>query len=146
MEEMKLTDEEIVQVLECCIKEEHKDCPQCGEFVSQFDCMRNVISNALDLIHSLQADNIQLKWNYVDLKERYVKVLDLNEKVIAKQNAEIERLKTELSESRSIINTAHYKYHDYKDYQSFEIERLQKENAELQKQVDELTEERNKII
>ena len=96
MEEKKLTDEEIVQVLECCIKEEHKDCPQCGEFVSQFDCMRNVISNALDLIRRLQADNIQLKWNYIDLKERYVKVLDLNEKVIAQQKAEIERLTEEL--------------------------------------------------
>jgi hypothetical protein len=35
-----------------------------------------------------------LQNDYSNLKERYVKVLDLNEKVIAEQKAEIERLKT----------------------------------------------------
>lgn len=41
----------------------------------------------LDIIHRLQDD-------YSKLKERYVKVLDLNEKVIYEQKAEIERLKS----------------------------------------------------
>ena len=58
---VELTDEEIVKALECCIKEEHKDCVHCGEFVSQFDCMRNAISNALELIHRLQNEVKRLK-------------------------------------------------------------------------------------
>lgn len=131
MEEKNLTNEEIVQALECCVKEEHKDCPHCGEFVSQFDCMRNAISNALDLIHRLQADNIQFKWNYVELKERYVKVLDLNEKVIAEQKDEIERLTEEK-----------WKVQDDLDNYHAMLKESEKKNYELQKQVDELREEK----
>lgn len=49
---------------------------------------KRIVNEILDLIHRLQDD-------YLKLKERYVKVLDLNEKVIADQKAEIERLTKE---------------------------------------------------
>ena len=77
----------------------------------------------LDLIHRLQDD-------YSNLKERYVKVLDLNEKVIADQKAEIERLKIQKDKERL-----------YKDEFQDKCVALKLENAELQKQVDELREQ-----
>jgi septal ring factor EnvC (AmiA/AmiB activator) len=106
MEEKKLTDEEIVKALEigskCC---EHN-------YLEYWELVR-ACQNGLDLIHRLQDD-------YSKLKEKYVKVLDLNEKVIAEQKAEIERLTEENSKLR------------------VEIVSILNENAELQKQMDEL--------
>lgn len=101
----KLTDEEIVKALECCVKEKHKDCVHCGEFVSQFDCMRNAINNALDIIQRQKDEIERLKEDYANLKERYVKVLDLNEKVITEQQAEIKRL-TSLYDGQSAYMTS----------------------------------------
>ena len=90
----KLSDNEIVKALDndCLCVVYGVDCESCP--LREKDC--KILPEAIkDLIHRLQADNIQLKWNYVDLKERYVKVLDLNEKVIAEQKTEIERLTEE---------------------------------------------------
>ena len=167
---MKLTDEEIVKTFETCVIGKGF-CPRCSYNIKNIDCTdRKVQKDTLDLIHRLQSENDKLETAIDIMREQACKVVSNQRKcrhcegcflrsvetdrvkykaeslrvTIAKQKAEIERLKTELSESRSIINTEHYKYHDYKDYQSFEIERLKKENAELQKQVDELTEQRNK--
>lgn len=99
-----MNEEKIVKVLECCIKEKHKDCVHCGEFVSQFDCMRNAISNALDLIHRLQDENEQLKstkyrasWKekFFNLKKEFDKELAEHEEFTKKAKAEIERLTEE---------------------------------------------------
>lgn len=87
--EKKLTNEEIVKAFEdekeFLLKEEKRtgNAPD-----TQLVYIRGeAVLKILDLIHRLQED-------YSKLKERYVKVLDLNEKVIAEQKAEIERLKT----------------------------------------------------
>jgi hypothetical protein len=89
-EEKKLTDEEIVKALECCANDEM--CRECPYFIKGIDCgEQRSEKDYLDLIHRLQG-------NYSNLKERYVKVLGLNEKVIAEQKAEIERLNGENGE------------------------------------------------
>lgn len=87
-EEKKLTDEEIVKDL---INEINR-----GEWceLTFIECVEvRVLKNSLDLIHRMQDD-------YSNLKERYVKVLGLNEKVIAEQKAEIERLKINVANEK----------------------------------------------
>lgn len=69
-----MTDEAIIETLKELAIKKSKD-----------SYVYRVLANSLDLIHRLQDD-------YSKLKEKYVKVLSLNEKVIAEQKAEIERL------------------------------------------------------
>ena len=61
MEEKKLTDEEVIEALACCVKGE--TCTTCPYFIKRIDCVyqRRAESDALDLIHRLQAENEQLK-------------------------------------------------------------------------------------
>ena len=103
---------------------------------------RYPLSKILDIIHRLQDKIAEYERKLAD-GELVSK--EWHDEQVLHDKEEIERLKTELSESRSVINTAHYKYHDYKDYQAYCINELQeqkvellKANAELQKQVDEL--------
>ena len=109
MEEKKLTDKEIVKVLGCCIKEEHKDCMHCGEYVSQFDCMRNAISNALDLIHRQKAEIERL----TERKEFWE---NMHDKVVN----QFENLEDKIEEYENALVMKQYRI------------------TELQKQVDEL--------
>ena len=111
-ERKKLTNEEIIKDMERYIELGYTSTPA---------------EVWLDLIRRLQND-------YSNLKERYVKVLGLNEKVIAEQKVEIEWLaKVEMDLIGKIAD------------QKAEIERLTEEHAELQKQVDELKEENKKL-
>lgn len=119
MQEKKLTNEEIIKALECCIKEEHKYCVHCGEFVSQFDCMRNSISNALDLIHRLQSENERLT---EDWKQRINK---------ARQRQFNGLKKEELASS----------YEKLIESLEGELESRQNDYVELQTKVDELKQE-----
>ena len=125
-EKKKLTDEEIVKALECMTGVQLRDCDNCpfmdGNFCDDFAIARN----ARDLIHRLQND-------YSNLKERYVKVLDLNEKVIAEQKAEIERL----TEKRDKLFNANVDTQE--ELNKVRLDR-NRENTELQKQINELIE------
>lgn len=124
-----ITDEECIRVLEeCFVRRGNGDCNKCEVYTGNGlgDCMKHIAINALDLIHRLQDD-------YLKLKERYVKVLGLNEKVITEQKAEIERLTEccgmfERGEIGSPMTTD-------------KMLALEKEKIELQKQVDELKDE-----
>jgi predicted RNase H-like nuclease (RuvC/YqgF family) len=71
-EEKKLTDEEIVKALECCV--EVGRCGECPYHINKIDCVpyQRIEKDSLDLIHRLQSEN-------------------------AKQKAEIERLTKEKS-------------------------------------------------
>jgi chromosome segregation ATPase len=123
------------------------------------------LSDVLDLIHRLQDENGKLKTlvshfeqlekqlsdeierlkkNHENLKERYVKILDLNEKVIAEQKAEIERLTREKSED--VFNLLDLYEKAEADIHSMEREAdgYRETIAELQKQVNELKEELEK--
>ena len=104
MNEKKLTDEEIVKALECCVKGE--TCTTCPYFIKGIDCVyhRRAEGNALDLIHRLQAENEELKspkfasWKlkFFRLKEEFDKELAEHEEFAKKAKAEIERLTEEL--------------------------------------------------
>lgn len=126
MEEKKLTDEEIKSIRYDLVLQ--KGVAGLDGFAS---VPHSKLVKYLDLIDRLQSD-------YSNLKERYVKVLGLNEKVIAEQKAEIERL---TEERQNLLDKYHQADeaidHWFKMYKQTKIE-----NAELQKQVDELKEER----
>lgn len=61
MEEKKLTDEEVIEALECCSKS--WDCNNCKydkENNNRFICSENLLKDCLDLIRRLQAENERL--------------------------------------------------------------------------------------
>ena len=137
MEEKKLTDEEIVKALECCVKGE--TCTTCPYFIKRIDCVyhRRAEDNALDFIRRLQYRCSSAIKASDEWKEKYEKERKEN----AEQKAEIERLKATglLKENEQLK----------KDLQRKELlrqkavlyaEEKQAKNAELQKQVDELKE------
>jgi hypothetical protein len=84
--------------------------------------------DTLDLIHRLQED-------YSKLKEKYVKVLDLNEKVIAEQKAEIERLKNETTYLQRVADA--FKG-DYKNAKADGVRELLQELIEMEIKLDPL--------
>ena len=136
MEEKNLTDKEIVKALTCkkeiILEEVNRTNNSVDDLIVCVDA--KVVVGALDLIHRLQDD-------YSNLKERYVKVLGLNEKVIAEQKAEIERL----TEDRNQLALCNKGLQDgINEYQADNAE-LGRKNAELQKQVDELKDERENM-
>ena len=147
MEEKNFTDEEVVAKNSITAEEYVKILEHCTGLQACHNCEYNdgcPIDNEItvDLIHRLQDKIAEYERKLAD-GELVSK--EWHDEQVLHDKEEIERLKTELSESRSVINTAHYKYHDYKDYQAYCINELQeqkvellKANAELQKQVDEL--------
>ena len=161
MEEKKLTDEEIVKALECCAVEPCEDCGNCPRFTKEKLCHKANAKQSLDLIHRLQSENEKLKpkkilanrvysdatlkgWKKEDLIEQ-IRILEHNwaaaeetlnnssknaEKLLAEQKAEIERLTRELDDTISM--------------NEMYVEKV-RENDELQKQVDELTAEKEDL-
>ena len=126
---VEMTDEKIIKALECCSGEKGVvcsiDCPAYYLGVGTI-CQDKLIPYALDLIHRLQAE-IEHK------KKCYDELCNMNNDMaceIAEQKAEIERL----TEENEYLDMCGKQF--LADYQKCEIE-----NAELQKQVDELTEE-----
>ncbi len=62
MEEKKLTDEEIVKALGCCMSSGTcLDCPRNVITCTVLDCRDGLYENALDLIHRLQDENKRMK-------------------------------------------------------------------------------------
>lgn len=59
MPDKKLTDNEIIKALECCVKETHT-CLECP-YTEFGQCEFLVMKDALDLINRLQAENERLK-------------------------------------------------------------------------------------
>ena len=107
MEKNKLTDEEIVKALACCVKGE--SCVPCPYFIKKIDCVykRRAEGDALDLINRLQNENERLT------EEKYKVEQNLKQ---CENGYELE------------LHTERYK------------------NAELQKQVDELTDKLGKVL
>ena len=152
MNEKKLTDEEIVKALECCNKTyndmNRHSCDTCP-YKEIEPCGKAQMIDCLNLIHRLKGEN-------ASLKAKYVKMLDLNEKTIAKQKAEIEQLtkenknlsikvwnyeqpaRTPLYSSESMVHCNLVTCYD-ENYD------LKAKNAELQKQIDELKVENTEL-
>ena len=118
MEEKILTDEQVLNTLERLSKQTKKCFPKYG----------NIYEDALDLIHRLQE-------NYLKLKEKYVKVLDLNEKVITEQKAEIERLENERTYLQMVADA--FKG-DYKNAKADGVRELLQELIEMEIKLDPL--------
>lgn len=140
MKEKKLTDEEIVKALECCSSgqtgEACKKCPLRGICV----CNSNAIEvYALDLIHRLQSEIETLKSNkFASWKVKFFKAQE-----------EIERLTEENSQLESSAACERVVNRQMKAMLDnfHECDKLlRKENAELQKQVDELTDKLGKVL
>lgn len=145
MEGKKLTDEEIVKALENCIDDEMGcvGCPYHGNSCRQMDI------DTLDLIRRLQNENERLndmkftqehcdlykenEWLKAELKRELAE----HEEFTKKAKAEIERLTEELNLALDIKETISGIGAKTTELLS-ENENLLKENAELQKQVDEL--------
>ena len=60
MPNKKLTDSEIVKALEYCLKDGYEKCKKC-QYYGTVMCTTELLSNALDLINRLQAENERLK-------------------------------------------------------------------------------------
>jgi DNA repair exonuclease SbcCD ATPase subunit len=156
MEEKKLTDEEIVKALECCI---HDDLCKACPLYAVSGCIRKRNIQVLDLIHRLQKAKEFFEKGYEVTK----KIIDEKNEKICKLEEENERLQDEKKELKSIAeyqqgsNMERWQIIQEKDKtiadQKAEIERLTEYNAnlngmclefidkntELKKQVDELT-------
>lgn len=91
MNEKKLTDEEVIEALECCSKSwDCNNCKRNKENNNRFICSENLLKDCLDLIHRLQAENEQLK----DEKEE-IRLFNLS-----MQNGEVDmRIESEMAKS-----------------------------------------------
>ncbi len=77
----KMTDNEIIKALECCIKDQHEGCCKLGSWSEQWNCMADLMKDALDLINRQRSEI-----------EALIAGQETLQKYIAEQKAEIERL------------------------------------------------------
>lgn len=146
----ELTDEELLKTMEFCIKKE-----ECGKDCSLFNvqgCMWNMFNQSFQLIHRLQKKIKLLEINLANECEEHKQFVKLAKQIDEQQKAEIERLteenknllikvwnyerpaRTPLYSSESMVHCNLVTCYN----ENFD---LKAKNAELQKQVDELTEE-----
>lgn len=148
MEEKKLTDEEIIYDLEVFSNLEIEEAKKQGAEKAVL-----LATLTLDFINRLQSENATLE---SELK----KELDEHEEFTKKAKAEIERLKEKFSishykdswknkffKAQEEVERLTEENEAYKEVKHIDIiNELSKENAELQKQVDELTAFKNEAI
>ncbi len=66
MTDKKLTDEEIIEALECCgVSHSCYSCPLYGDLVDRKDCLSTLQTRALDLINRQKAENERLKGSVI---------------------------------------------------------------------------------
>ena len=130
-EEKKLTDEEIVKALDCCTKDDCFDCPY---KVRKIDCVKRKRSekDTLDLIHRLQGTIAEYERK---LEDGELVSKEWHDEQVLHDKEEIERLK---ASSKFIVTKGGRNYGKIAHFKIVDYDRLKAENAELQKQVDEL--------
>ena len=67
MTDKKLTDNEVVKALECCVESKHI-CPHTCPMLKNKECLESLRKNALDLINRLQAENERLKERIIEVQ------------------------------------------------------------------------------
>jgi chromosome segregation ATPase len=145
MEEKKLTDEQIIMAYKYCVID-NVDCKNCpcdnwGCGIDRKDIF-GLINRQKEEIEILKDEKQKVIQDYYAESQH----CDQQKDIIAKQKAEIERLtkwKDKLQDAKDeleqqLIDTG------FKEYCK-ENKRLEKENAELQKQVDVLTAEKENL-
>ena len=107
-----MTDNEIKKALECCIVRGNcQGCPLWNEHTTK--CLETAITNALDLINRLQAQNYEL---FETIDYRAKKITELVDK-LKTAKAENERLKGEVSNARrKALLEAKEKFAGHSDY------------------------------
>jgi len=135
MPDKKLTDNEIKKALDVCvgIQNDCGDCPLLEYSQASDECMTELMSNALDLINRLQAENEDLK------REREASIEDIHSlsDQVNEQQEEIDRLSilTELGNTRA---------NDYRVMRDralkaeAEVERLKKSNRNWRRKAQRL--------
>lgn len=128
MEEKKLTDEEIVKALDICTTaDDDMDCIDDCPMYEEDYCTTKLLKMAFDLIQRLRKENARLKYALLEAKNNMLAYGSACVKEgYEKAKEQIEQLMKENEGQRKII--------EYQDS-------VEDKNAELQKQVDELTEE-----
>lgn len=142
MEEKELTNEEIIKALDCMTGVQLRDCEKCpfmdGNFCDDFAIARN----ALDLIHRLKSENTEYKRKLEDgelvSKDWHDEQVGHAEIVMEEQKAEIERLTEENEVYYFQWQNAQTYNKNHEEIWARNTRQVEKEKAELQKQVDEL--------
>ena len=131
----ELTDEELLKTMEFCIKKE-----ECGKDCRLFNvqgCMWNMFNQSFQLIRRLQNKNKLLEINLANECEEHKQFVKLAKQIDEEQKAEIERLTLAvegLTSENKVLHKENTNVISLNDA-------LYREKAELQKQVDKLTEE-----
>lgn len=136
MEEKKLTDEEIIKALEICAIEvdihDKDDCKECPYFIKKIDCVTKKRSekDTLDLIKRQKVEIETLLCKNAELEVRCEGILKdyyAQSQTCDEQRDKIERLTEERDRAKRDNTSLLYN-----------VSRVEKENAELQKQVKDL--------
>ena len=88
MPDKKLTDNEIKKALECCVNNTNENCNKCVCSGSNVSCVDVLLTNALDLINRLQAENERLKKSNRNWRRKVQRLRKKVEVEIDKLNAE----------------------------------------------------------
>ena len=105
MTDKKLTDNEIIKALECCLQvcEDCSNCPLLtNKHTTVWDCKADFSKFVIDLINRLQAENEKSKNNCDKCAEKTRNCIESLQKIIAEQKAEIERLESECDKQYKI--------------------------------------------
>ena len=100
---MKLTDEQIIKDLECCMTENGNDCDNCSYSdviykQGEGGCCNKLMKDALDLINRQKAENIELQLKNSELKVEKERDYSIGYHLGEKQGIKefVERLKKKL--------------------------------------------------
>ena len=105
----KMTDEEVIKALECCLAKENCEeisCENCPYDLNRvYECKETMLQNAIDLINRLKSQNkefdekIVMQMGLIEFQKEEIKKLENIERIATKtietQSAEIERLRNE---------------------------------------------------
>jgi hypothetical protein len=138
--EKKLTDEEIVKALAHCTVN-YPSCEGCPLY-NEKNCATKAIENTIALIHRLQDEKQKVVQDYYCEAQH----CDVQKDIIEKQKAEIERLTEENKHLDKLLGEKRLDELNVAKQIVAQNCSLNEENAELQKQVDELTAFKNEAI
>lgn len=105
IDEPKLTDEQIIKALECCVNTTFiSDCAKCKMLA--IDCKDKLIESALDLINRQKAENDELQLKINELEIELEESRDAHIRTIADKDVEIEKLERANIQLMAILQTA----------------------------------------
>ena len=112
MTDKKLTDNEIIKALECCITSDCHGCALGHHATGTYNehCGNDLMKNALDLINRQKAEINRKEKVFIETLRRCA----LKDEIISEKTAEIERLKAENEELNQKYAWKHKEYMQYR--------------------------------